>query len=96
MAITRDEVLRVAGLARLRLEPEEADRLAGELAHILHAFERLQTLDLTGVDPMACVDDFGAVLRRDEITNPAADDDLPLRNAPAHDGRHFRVPKIIE
>jgi aspartyl-tRNA(Asn)/glutamyl-tRNA(Gln) amidotransferase subunit C len=95
VAITRDEVRRVAALARLRLAPDEEERLTADLGHILDAFARLQTLDTLDVPPTAHVDDFGAELRADEVCNPAADEAL-LANAPARSGRLFRVPKIIE
>jgi len=95
VAITRDEVRRVAALARLRLEPDEEERLTADLDHILEAFVRLQALDTTDVPPTAHVEDFGAQLRADEVCNAAADDAL-LANAPARDGRLFRVPRIIE
>ena len=95
MAITRDDVRQVATLARLRLTPEEEAALTADLGHILDAFTRLQALDTTGVDPTACVEDFGALMRDDVVTNPPAGDAV-LANAPALDGRLFRVPKIIE
>ena len=95
MAITREEVKRVAALARLRLAPDEEARLTADLDHILDAFERLKSVDTSGVDPTAHVEDFGAQLREDRVANPPADEAL-LANAPARDGRFFRVPKIIE
>ncbi len=95
MAITREEVERVASLARLRLDAAEIERLTGDLDKILEAFARLQTLDTRGVAPTAHVEDFGAPMREDRVTNPPAGDEL-LANAPARDGRLFRVPKIIE
>jgi len=95
VAITREEVWRVAALARLRLAPEEAERLAGDLDHILEAFARLSALDTRAVEPTAHVEDFGALLRPDSVENPPAGDE-PLTNAPARDGRFFRVPKILE
>lgn len=95
MPISLDEVRRVAALARLRLEGDEEHRLAAELGAILEAFERLQQLDTTGIEPTAHVEEFATQLRADEVTNPPADEAL-LANAPARDGRRFRVPKIIE
>jgi aspartyl-tRNA(Asn)/glutamyl-tRNA(Gln) amidotransferase subunit C len=95
VAITREEVRRVAALARLRLSADEETRLTADLDHILEAFARLRSLDTGGVDPTAHVEDFGALLRDDEVTNPPAGDEA-LRNAPACEGRFFRVPKIIE
>jgi aspartyl-tRNA(Asn)/glutamyl-tRNA(Gln) amidotransferase subunit C len=95
MAITRDEIRRVAALARLRLEPAEEERLTGDLDHILDAFARLRALDTTNVEPTAHVEEFGALLADDAVANPPAGDEA-LANAPARDGRFFRVPKIIE
>ncbi len=95
MAITREQVRRVASLARLRLEPEEEERLTADLDHILAAFTRLEALDTAGVEPMAHVEDVAVPMRDDAVTNPPASDGL-LANAPARDGRLFRVPKIIE
>jgi aspartyl-tRNA(Asn)/glutamyl-tRNA(Gln) amidotransferase subunit C len=95
VAITRDEVRRVATLAKLRLEPEEETRLTADLDHILEAFARLQAVDTSSVPPTAHVEDVGAPLREDVVLNPPAGDEA-LANAPARDGRLFRVPKIIE
>ena len=95
MAITREQVKRVAVLARLRLEPSEEERLTADLDKILESFARLSALDTTGVDPTAHIEPGGALPREDAITNQPAGDTL-LANAPMRDGRHFRVPKIIE
>ncbi len=95
MAITREEVRRVAGLARLRLAPDEEERLTADLDHILDAFTRLRAVDTSNVPPTAHVEELGAPLRADEVVNPPGDEAL-LANAPARDGRLFRVPKIIE
>jgi aspartyl-tRNA(Asn)/glutamyl-tRNA(Gln) amidotransferase subunit C len=95
VAITRAEVERVAALARLRLEPDEIERLTTDLGHILDAFTHLGRVDTSGVEPTAQVEEAGARLREDAVTNPPAGDEA-LANAPARDGRRFRVPKIIE
>jgi aspartyl-tRNA(Asn)/glutamyl-tRNA(Gln) amidotransferase subunit C len=96
VAITRDEVRRVAALARLRLEPEEEARLTADLDHILAAFAKLQSLDTSGVPAgLPSLDGAATPLRDDVVTNPDAGDEL-LANAPAPDGRFFRVPKILE
>ena len=95
MAITRDDVRRVAQLARLRLDDAEEARLATDLDHILEAFAQLQAVDTSGVEPTTSVEEFEAYLRDDARVGPPADDAL-LAGAPARDGRLFRVPKIIE
>lgn len=95
MPITRDEVHKVATLARLRLTDAEESSITEDLDHILAAFVRLQQLDTTGVEPTACVDDFGGIFRPDVADNAVGDDTL-LENAPARDGRYFRVPKVLD
>jgi aspartyl-tRNA(Asn)/glutamyl-tRNA(Gln) amidotransferase subunit C len=95
VAITRDEVRRIAALARLRLEPAEEERLTADLAHILDAFARLSTVDTSAVPPTAQIEDDRTAFRDDLVANPPAPDAL-LANAPVRDGRFFRVPKIIE
>jgi aspartyl-tRNA(Asn)/glutamyl-tRNA(Gln) amidotransferase subunit C len=95
VAITVDEVRRVAALAKLRLEPEEEGRLTRDLDAILEAFQQLGALDTSGVPPTAHVEDLGHEMRPDEVVNPPASDAL-LASAPARDGRRHRVPRIIE
>ena len=95
MAITRDEVRQVASLARLRLTDEEETRLTADLDHILDAFTKLRTLDTTGVPPARALSEPATPLRDDVVANPPASEAL-LANAPAADGRWFRVPKILE
>jgi aspartyl-tRNA(Asn)/glutamyl-tRNA(Gln) amidotransferase subunit C len=95
VAITRDEVRRIAALARLRLDPAEEERLTADLDHILDAFARLSALDTSAVSPTAQVEEDRTAFRDDAVTNPPAPEAL-LAGAPARDGRFFRVPKIIE
>jgi aspartyl-tRNA(Asn)/glutamyl-tRNA(Gln) amidotransferase subunit C len=95
VAITRDEIRRVAALARLRLTAAEEERLTADLGHILDAFAKLQALDTSGVAPARALAEPATPLRDDVVTNPEATDDL-LANAPAPEGRYFRVPKILE
>jgi aspartyl-tRNA(Asn)/glutamyl-tRNA(Gln) amidotransferase subunit C len=95
MSITREEVRRIALLARLRLSDEEEKRLAGELGHILEHMAALRRLDTSGVAPMAHALDVVNALRDDRVTNERNADVL-LANAPAADASFFVVPKIIE
>jgi aspartyl-tRNA(Asn)/glutamyl-tRNA(Gln) amidotransferase subunit C len=95
VGITRDDVRRVAALARLRLDPDEEVRFASDLDQILESFAKLQAHDTTGVPPARGLRDPTTPLRDDTLTNPDADDALRA-NAPAAQGRYFRVPKILE
>ncbi|MBM4261956.1 MAG: Asp-tRNA(Asn)/Glu-tRNA(Gln) amidotransferase subunit GatC [Deltaproteobacteria bacterium] len=95
MKLSRDEVQRVALLARLRLTASEEEQLAEQLGAILEYMEQLNQLDITGVEPFSHANDAVTALREDkEVNQPNAD--ALLANAPERDGSFFKVPKIIE
>lgn len=97
MALSLDEVRRIAALARLRLTPEEERTFQGQLSAILDHVDLLRELDVSAVEPMthALAAGEALVLRADEVRGS-----LPLRealaNAPAREGTCFKVPRIIE
>lgn len=95
MALTQDDVRRIALLARLELTAEEEHALGGQLDHILGYFEKLMTLQTEGVEPMAQVFGLESAYREDVVTNPPAPAELRA-NAPSRDETLFKVPKIIE
>jgi aspartyl-tRNA(Asn)/glutamyl-tRNA(Gln) amidotransferase subunit C len=91
MAISRDEVLHVARLARLELTDEEVTKFQGQLSEILEAISKVSELDLADVPPTA---------HPLEIANAWAEDE-PRRcltvaeafaNAPDREDDHFKVP----
>jgi aspartyl-tRNA(Asn)/glutamyl-tRNA(Gln) amidotransferase subunit C len=94
MALTRDEVLHVANLARLSLAPEEIELFTRQLNDILAYVEKLQELDTTGVDPLAHVIPVFNVFRED-VVSQGLDRDTALNNAPAREEGVFVVPRII-
>ena len=91
MAITRDEVLHVARLARLELTDQEVERFTEQLSAILEAVDKVSELDLSDVEPTAHPLDLVNVWAEDEPrpSLPLAD---ALANAPQPDGPYFRVP----
>jgi aspartyl-tRNA(Asn)/glutamyl-tRNA(Gln) amidotransferase subunit C len=91
--ISEDDVRYVARLARLRLEPDEASRMTGELAKILAHIGKMSELDLDGVPPTAHVLDVVNVTREDK-QRPGLARDEALRNAPAVSDDCFRVPRM--
>ena len=91
MAITREEVLHVAKLARLALTDEEVERLGGQLDVILEAVGKVSELDLTDVEPTSHPLDVVNVLRADE-PRPSLPVEEALGIAPERDGEFFRVP----
>jgi aspartyl-tRNA(Asn)/glutamyl-tRNA(Gln) amidotransferase subunit C len=95
MKLTREEVQRVALLARLRLSPEEEERLTKELDQILDYVETLNRLDTSRIEPFIHATDAFNMFRQDRVTNQSNVEAL-LANAPAKDGTFIEVPKIIE
>ena len=91
MAITRDQVLHVARLARLALTEEELERLGGQLNAILDAVSKVSELDLTDVPPTSHPLELVNVLAEDE-PRPALPRDVALANAPQVEEGAFRVP----
>ncbi len=89
--IDRDQVLHVARLSRLRLSPEELERMPGELSKILEHVERMNELDLDGVEPTAHVVELQNVLREDE-PRPSLPRERALQGAPDVAEGGFRVP----
>lgn len=95
MAISREDVRHIAGLARLRFSEEEETRMAQEMGRILDYVEKLNELDTTGVPPMSHVLDVHNVFREDEVEERIRREDA-LKNAPDADNEYFRVPKVID
>ena len=91
MAITRDEVLHVARLARLALTDEEVDRLGGQLSAILEAVGKVAELDLEGVEPTSHPLDLANVWAEDEPRPSLAPDEV-FANAPEREADFFKVP----
>jgi aspartyl-tRNA(Asn)/glutamyl-tRNA(Gln) amidotransferase subunit C len=91
MAITRDEVLHVARLARLELSEEEVERFREQLSAILEAVGKVQELDLASVEPTSHPLDLVNVWADDE-PRPSLPVEEALANAPDREGAFFRVP----
>ena len=91
MAISRDEVLHVARLARLELSEAEVERFGEQLNAILEAVGKVAELDLGDVEPTAHPLELANVWAEDE-PRPSLDVEEALANAPERDGNFFRVP----
>ena len=94
MAISRDEVLHVARLARLALTDDEIERLTEELGAILDAVGVVAELDLADVSPTSHPLDLVNVWDEDEPRDSLSLDDV-FANAPDRDGDLFRVPPTV-
>ena len=95
MPVSREDVEYVAKLARIELTEDEKDTLTSQLSSILGHIEKLNELDIEGVEPTFHVLDVTNVFREDEV-RPSLPTEETLKNAPARDGDFFKVPKILE
>ena len=95
MNITKEEVEKVAKLARLELTDIEKAAFAKQLSQILTHVETLKQYDTTGVEPTATV--LGQVnVFRSDIVQPSLSVERAVANAPESSDGFFVVPKIIE
>ena len=94
MQVDREQVLKMAKLARLEFTSEEMESMAGSLNQLVEYMNVLKQLDLKDVEPMMAVDISPRPLRADEI-KPSLDKGNAFRNAPEVNMDHFSIPKVI-
>jgi aspartyl-tRNA(Asn)/glutamyl-tRNA(Gln) amidotransferase subunit C len=94
MAITREEVLHVAKLARLDLTDEEVERLTQQLGAILEAVSKVSELDLSDVPPTSHPLELVNRWGEDEPHQSLSLDEA-FANAPRREGDLFRVPPTV-
>jgi len=92
--INRDQVIKVANLARLAISPTEEEELVQQLSRILEYFEQLSELDTDDVEPTTRPIEISNISRPDQLV-PWDDRESLLREAPEQDGDFFKVPKIL-
>jgi aspartyl-tRNA(Asn)/glutamyl-tRNA(Gln) amidotransferase subunit C len=95
MELTRDDVAKVAMLARLRLSPTELETFTGQLNSIVDFVAQLQELDTKDVEPLS----HGIEIRnvfRDDVVGPSLPREDALANAPKRNAEGFLVPVVLE
>ena len=93
--LSKEDVLRIAELARLELTADEVTLFTRQLADILKYVEQIQSLDTTGVAPTSHV--MHRPIERDDAPHPSLPRALALANAPdaALEAGLFKVPRVI-
>ncbi|MEM7189840.1 MAG: Asp-tRNA(Asn)/Glu-tRNA(Gln) amidotransferase subunit GatC [Pseudomonadota bacterium] len=95
MSVDTDTVRRVAQLARIAVDENELEPLAGELNAILGWVEQLGEVDVDGVEPMTSVTPMSLKQREDAVTDGERQADV-LSNAPESREGFYAVPKVVE
>ena len=95
MQIDDQLISRLELLARLELSDAEKVRLKADLNSILGMVEKLNDLDVEGVEPLVYLNDAINRMREDQVANQVSREEA-LQNAPDQAGTFFRVPKVID
>lgn len=93
--LSRDEVAHVAMLARIQLDEQELDQLAGQLDAIVGYVAQVNEAETDDVPPMSHPMPITNVTREDEV-RPSLGADAVLAGAPASAQQRFEVPRILD
>jgi aspartyl/glutamyl-tRNA(Asn/Gln) amidotransferase C subunit len=93
--INSETVKRIADLSRLRFTDSEIEAFAEEFSGIVRAIDEINSMDLTGIEPMSHVLDLPNVFRED-VPSESLSVKQALENAPSNNETFFKVPKVME
>lgn len=93
--VSNDDVIHLATLSALALEPDEVESLRTDIEQILGFVEKLGELDTSGVEPTYQVTGLNSVYRDDEVVSSSVTTDQLLDLAPDRDGQSIKVPKVL-
>jgi aspartyl-tRNA(Asn)/glutamyl-tRNA(Gln) amidotransferase subunit C len=94
MRVEKQEIEKLAKLARLDVPAEDIEKLQGSLSSLVEYLDTLKQIHLEDVEPMTAVDDSPRPLRPD-VEQPMLPKDKALANAPEVNLEHFSIPKVI-
>lgn len=94
MPISKDDILRIAALAKLELNPEELESLHHDLTKIISYIDQIRQVDTSGIVPQSQFIKAENVFR-DDIVKPSLTKEQALSNAPDKDDDYFRVPRVL-
>ena len=95
MEVNDAMIEKLAHLSRLKFIDAEKEEIKHDLQRMISFVEKLDELDLKGTEPLLHMSDNVNVLRDDEVKGSITREEA-LKNAPAHDDKFFKVPKVIK
>jgi aspartyl-tRNA(Asn)/glutamyl-tRNA(Gln) amidotransferase subunit C len=98
LAITRSEVLKIAELAKLHFTETELDAFTSQFQRILDYIEKLEEVDVTGIEPtshVSLVEESEELALREDVVRTSLPAEEALANAPDPGADQFRVPKVL-
>jgi aspartyl-tRNA(Asn)/glutamyl-tRNA(Gln) amidotransferase subunit C len=93
--LTRDDVLRLAALSRLKLSEAEIAKFQEELSQILDYVEQLEGVDINGLEPTYQLTGLKNIMRADKEIDYGYTSDELLKNAPATQNKQFKVKRVL-
>lgn len=94
MEVTDQMIDKLAMLSRLEFNVDEKKEIKNDLQRMIGFVEKLNELELDQIEPLLFVSTETNVFREDEVKGSISREKA-LINAPAHDGKFFKVPKVI-
>jgi aspartyl-tRNA(Asn)/glutamyl-tRNA(Gln) amidotransferase subunit C len=95
MALNTDDIMRIAHLARIEINEQQAETTLTKLSGILGLIEQMQAVDTTGIIPMSHSQDVEQRLREDVVTQQNQREAFQAIAPLTEDGLYL-VPKVIE
>lgn len=95
MEVNDSVIEKLAHLARLKFDAADKEEIKKDLQKMIAFVEKLNELDLEAVEPLLHMSDEVNVLREDEVSNSISREEA-LKNAPPHDEKFFKAPKVIK
>lgn len=96
MTIDIETALKISRLARLKIPAEQLPNVASDLSKILAWVGQLDEVDVTGIEPLANVNDGSLGWREQDVVTDGDKPDDILANAPSKTADFFTVPKVVE
>jgi len=93
--LTREDVLKLARLSRLRLSDEEIEQFQAEISEILVYVEQLSEVETIGLEPTSQVTGLTNVMREDEVIDYGTTPDELLKNAPTIEKNQIKVKRVL-
>jgi aspartyl-tRNA(Asn)/glutamyl-tRNA(Gln) amidotransferase subunit C len=95
MKIEQETLQKIAHLARLNFDAQEAEKMSADLSQVLNWVDQLQEVDTEGVEPLTNMSAEVNVFRTDVIGTQLTQDEA-LKNSPQKENGFFTVPKVLE
>ncbi len=96
MAITKDEVIYVSKLSKIKIKNEDMEKFTNQLDQILEYISKLNEIDTEKIAPTSHVVDLKNVMRKDKLTGESLSNEEATAMGPDTENKFFKVPKVIE